>query len=1128
MKSFKKILSKTSILFLALCLLIPGVNSLAAAEKKEVSISATTTFSDLERMTNIELISYIVNNLDSAYDIEDLTDQNSAISFYSDQTRAEALLDGIVSQAPSWSETNDAGLSSLIRLANYPFYLSDDPTINYTDNTDYRAKVTDAIIAILDNPRVAFNDSEAAKDLFEETSYLFYHAPRNGTELYTKLGHKIRDFIDDFDYYYSVYTAENDGFEHGLSAYSQMIEAIDVNLYNNRPWESNVGVDYLMEQITRILFEAEEHYVTSQAVKDTMWYLQWDNLGQLHTDADFALNQLVSAYNSYGEWDTRKYFAGVWLYWNHNGQDAAGNVILTEDPSADFESVYLPEEYSFDNGSFIIRAGSNVPNEKIQELYWAAKEVQAQMHRLAGVDVPVDGTGNADDVITAIVYNNKTQYDSAEYMFGIGGTNNGGKYIEQDGTLYTYDREVPLVSSFKLEELFRHEYTHAIVSKYIISGIYNETPLFWDNNWLRWYGEGIAEYLAGSTRTSIERRETMMNDILTPPTETGYFTVEEVLNADGTYGFSEYDYFYAFFDFAMRYNNGQYADIITEFSEILSDTDTDRANVNYQAYVNELSANTTLNADFQAHLQDMIRAYNNGEFTRVLVPGDYTANHSLRSLATIENDISSINGLNLTNVTISTDNSSRFFDTFTLRGTYRGNGSNGADADKLDMDNLINQALANLEGLWSGYNTVSGYFVDYQVINGDYQFDLVFHGLYTGEDITPPNNISPVAVADVPTAVEIGEIVTFDGSSSHDNDGTIVSYQWDFNDGSTSSREIARHSFSDAGIYEISLTVTDDQGAENTDSVTVTVRDIVLPENVESEPNNRKSDADSIQDNIDATLDADTGDHTDWFTFDVVSNGDVTIDVTSIGGDFNVEVEDENGVVVARPLRDNIVNLPAGTYYIIAYTWAGYPVVDYTISISSGTVITNDPPVAFAESSVLTADVGQSISFNAERSSDSDGTILSYEWNFDDGSTSTQTNPTHSFVSEGTFNVSLTVTDDQGASNTDTITITVGSTPPPGIILDETGTLDSTNAGVNYYFTASGSGTTTITLTSSSADDAITWVLYEAASGERVDWASQNGNVHEKTMNLNPGTEYEISIYTWDTLTINYDIVITE
>jgi microbial collagenase len=69
--------------------------------------------------------------------------------------------------------------------------------------------------------------------------------------------------------------------------------------------------------------------------------------------------------------------------------------------------------------------------------------------------------------------------------------------------------------------------------------------------------------------------------------------------------------------------------------------------------------------------------------------------------------------------------------------------------------------------------------------------------------------------------------------------------------------------------------------------------------------------------------------------------------------------------------------------------------------------------------------VGESISFSSAGSSDKDGQITKYLWDFGDSSTSSEANPSHQFNSEGNYTVRLTVTDNDGNTGTTTASIVI-------------------------------------------------------------------------------------------------------
>src|SRR5690606_27733859 len=88
--------------------------------------------------------------------------------------------------------------------------------------------------------------------------------------------------------------------------------------------------------------------------------------------------------------------------------------------------------------------------------------------------------------------------------------------------------------------------------------------------------------------------------------------------------------------------------------------------------------------------------------------------------------------------------------------------------------------------------------------------------------VTEPAPNQPPTAAFTHTAEHL--TVSVDASASVDVDGEVVSYEWDFGDGGSASGVTASHVYGSAGTYEVTLTVTDDDGAvdEVTESVTVT------------------------------------------------------------------------------------------------------------------------------------------------------------------------------------------------------------------------------------------------------------------------------------------------------------------
>jgi PKD repeat protein len=99
-------------------------------------------------------------------------------------------------------------------------------------------------------------------------------------------------------------------------------------------------------------------------------------------------------------------------------------------------------------------------------------------------------------------------------------------------------------------------------------------------------------------------------------------------------------------------------------------------------------------------------------------------------------------------------------------------------------------------------------------------------------------------------------------------------------------------------------------------------------------------------------------------------------------------------------------------------------------------------PTATASATPDSGPTPLQVNFSSDGSIDPDGTSITYAWDFDgDGTTdSTDPNPTHTFTTAGTFNVLLTVTDQSGATGTDTVQVIAGNTRPTvEIVIPEDG-----------------------------------------------------------------------------------------
>ncbi|HEX8110912.1 MAG TPA: PKD domain-containing protein [Kofleriaceae bacterium] len=95
----------------------------------------------------------------------------------------------------------------------------------------------------------------------------------------------------------------------------------------------------------------------------------------------------------------------------------------------------------------------------------------------------------------------------------------------------------------------------------------------------------------------------------------------------------------------------------------------------------------------------------------------------------------------------------------------------------------------------------------------------------------------------------------------------------------------------------------------------------------------------------------------------------------------------------------------------------------------------NAPPTAVATAQPTAVAIGQAVAFDGSGSSDPDGSIAAYRWDFGDGAQATTQAASHAYAAAGGFVATLTVTDDAGSTATSSVTISVADTIAPAVAI---------------------------------------------------------------------------------------------
>ncbi len=260
-----------------------------------------------------------------------------------------------------------------------------------------------------------------------------------------------------------------------------------------------------------------------------------------------------------------------------------------------------------------------------------------------------------------------------------------------------------------------------------------------------------------------------------------------------------------------------------------------------------------------------------------------------------------------------------------------------------------------------------------------------------GAPIGPPPSSLKAAFVFSPNSPKAGDTVQFDASASSTDSGAIVSYQWNFGDGSTAQGVKTSHVFTGDGDFTVVLTVTDNRGFTATSDPAagkISIRAAVNPTaKFAVSPTAPVAGTVAF---FNASESAASGGHK----------------IVNYDWDFGDGSPHAGGVTTQHTYQQS------GSYnvtLIVTDDAGNTGVVTTTVSIA-----TSNPTASFT--ATTQTNPGDPITFDGSASSVAitGRTITKYEWDFGDGSTGAGVSVTHTYAGAGSKTVTLKVTDSAG------------------------------------------------------------------------------------------------------------------
>ncbi|OGI41236.1 MAG: hypothetical protein A2140_04400 [Candidatus Muproteobacteria bacterium RBG_16_62_13] len=298
-------------------------------------------------------------------------------------------------------------------------------------------------------------------------------------------------------------------------------------------------------------------------------------------------------------------------------------------------------------------------------------------------------------------------------------------------------------------------------------------------------------------------------------------------------------------------------------------------------------------------------------------------------------------------------------------------------------DNQVIRLRFSFDTVDSIFNGFEGWVIDDVLVQGD-----------------PPPPAPPSANAGGPYTGVIGQWIQFDGSGSSDPNGDPLTYVWDFGDGAAGTGIAPMHAYAARGTYTVTLMVNDGVYDSVPATTTVTVMNQV-PVAVPGGP------------------------YTAVWNRLLTLNGSESFDADGDTLTYQWDLGDGTPAAGANPTHTYAT---PGTYTVTLVVNDGN---QNSVPATTTVTVMNQVPVA-AFTGPTSAYKLTMLTWNATASSDADGDVLTYKWDFGDGNkqTTTSASVNHGFSYVGTYTVTLVVNDGQVDSAPVTQTIQIASKPP--------------------------------------------------------------------------------------------------